>query len=406
MQGILPVPSRSLTVINEAAILNGAPYRSHVSDRDWNDWHWQERAAIRSLSGLKSALGISDSLLREALGTEPDPYFDIKITPHFLDHIWNVKNKSGEHHIKPLLRTLLPTAAEYENSYVQTDGMGEDGTGEHRLISSLYEDRGLLFITNHCPVHCRYCFRRRKIDDREHVVPTDDVFEAIDRIRRNPNVRDVIISGGDPLSVSDNRIDEILQALYEIKHVGIVRIDTKFPTVLPQRFTTNLLSVLKERKPLYMNFHFTHPDEISPETMEVCNNLADSGIVLGAYIPLLKGVNDAREILKELFFSLAKLRVKPYYLVQNVTNKWNRHFQVPIQKGLDLIDGLQGEISGVALPTYIVYLPNAGGKVPLQPNYLVRRTEQGYIFRNFENRELLYREPLEYESETPTDLSD
>lgn len=369
MQRVLPVINES---VHDRAHM---PRRAHTADTDWHDWHWQERNAVTSLEGLRDALGLEEDFLTEATGKRPDRFFYVKVTPHYLDHLRRLKEQHGAERIRPLLRMLLPLAAEDANSYEQVDGMGEDGTGQHQLISSLYTDRGLLFITNRCPVHCRYCFRRRKINDVEHTVSWEEVYDAVEWIRRNPNIRDVIISGGDPLTVSDNRLDGLLEALYEIDHVGLVRIDTKCATVLPQRFNPGLLSVLRKRKPLYMTLHFTHPDEISPETKNVCNSLADSGIVLGAYIPLLKGVNDNRETLKELFFSLAKLRVRPYYLVQNVTNKWNSHFQVPIERGLSLIDGLQGELSGVALPTFIVYLPEAGGKVPLQNNPIVKRTD-------------------------------
>lgn len=403
----LQVPFRNLPIVNQrnlSPVLSGS--RKTFQRSDWNDWHWQERNCITSLGDLTSALALSQDFLRQAMGSNVDRDFHLKVTPHFVEHLRDLKQSLGEESIRPLLRTLLPTANEDRNSFTQIDGMGEDRTGEHKLISSLYADRGLLFITNRCPVHCRYCFRRRKINDTEHTVSNDEVFEAIDRIRNDKSIRDVILSGGDPLSVSDNRLDQILDAIYSIDHVSIVRIDTKFATVLPQRFSASLLSVLSKRKPLYMNLHFTHASEISRETRQVCNKLADAGIVLGAYIPLLKGVNDDRDVLKELCFDLVKIRVRPYYLVQNVTNKWNRHFQVPIERGLELIDGLQGELSGVALPTYIVYLPNAGGKVPLQPNYLVSRTDQGYVFRNFQNKPILYMNAFENEADQSPDFSD
>lgn len=389
------LPTDHITKINVTDADKLMTYRGNVPKKDWNDWRWQEKNAIHSLEELKVILDLPhDFLLQEIVGKLPDKDFFMKITPHYMNQLLKLKSESGLPRIVPLLRTLLPVAEEDKDSFDVVDGMGEEGTGEHKLISNLYEDRGLLFVTNRCPVHCRYCFRRRKINDDEHVVRRAEIFEAINRIKANPNIRDVIISGGDPLTLADSVLDEILDSLYKINHVAIVRIDTKFATALPQRFTEDLLIVLQKRKPLYMTLHFVHPDEISSETEGVCNKLADSGIVLGSYIPLLKGINDDREILKSLFLKLAQMRVRPYYLVQNVTNKWNRHFQVPIEEGLKIIDGLHGEISGVALPTYVVYLPEAGGKVPLQPNYITKRTKEGYIIRNFQNREILYRDPL------------
>lgn len=373
---------------------NVETFKGKVSYADWNDWHWQQRNIISNLNELQTYLKLPNELIREALGKQIDTDFFMKITPHFLEHLRYLKGRYGVQRIKPLLATLLPVISEDEAIIEQVDGMGEDGTGPHQLISNLYEDRGLLFITNRCPVHCRYCFRHRKINDDEHIVSKDDAFEAIEKIKENDRIRDVVISGGDPLMVSNEHLDKILELVYSINHVKIVRIDTKFPTVLPQRFDEELLYVLRKRKPLYMTLHFTHPDEISEETELVCNRLADSGIVLGSYIPLLKNVNDNRETLKKLFLKLAELRVRPYYLVQNVTNKWNEHFQVPIEVGLKLMEGLHGEISGVALPSYVVYLPEAGGKVPLQTNYIVERTKEGYLLRNFQNRIILYREPL------------
>lgn len=392
-------PPRSPIVVLNNNVGKGAEkrvitYKGLVSKEEWTDWRWQERNAIHSLDELRTTLGLSDEYLRETLGKEPDKHFYMKITPHYLNLLWRLKSDSGLPKIRPLLRTLLPIAAEDRDSFEMIDGMGEEGTGDHKLISNLYEDRGLLFVTNRCPVHCRYCFRRRKINDDEHVVRRTEIFEAIERIKANPNIRDVIISGGDPLSLADEVLDDILDAIYRIDHVSIVRIDTKFATALPQRFTDNLLALLRKRKPLYMTLHFVHPEEISAETEDVCNRLADSGIVLGSYIPLLKGINNDRELLKELFLRLAELRVRPYYLVQNVTNRWNRHFQVPLEEGLKIIDGLHGEISGVALPTYVVYLPEAGGKVPLQPNYILKRTNEGYLIRNFQGRVILYKDPL------------
>jgi lysine 2,3-aminomutase len=373
---------------------NVQTFKGEIPRAEWNDWHWQQRNFISNLDDLRSYLNLSEEFVHETLGKQPDKDFFMKITPHFIEHLRHLRTQYGLQKIRPLLATLLPVAAEDGTVSTQLDGMGEDGTGAHQLISNLYEDRGLLFITNHCPVHCRYCFRRRKINDEGHKVLKDDVYAAIDKIKLNKQIRDVVISGGDPLSLSDERLDTILEMIYKIDHVQIVRIDTKFPSVLPQRFTANLLHILSKRKPLYMTFHFVHPDEISPETEDVCNRLADSGIILSSYIPLLKGINNNRETLKELFLKLVEMRVRPYYLVQNVTNKWNKHFQVPIEEGLKLIDGLHGEISGLALPSYVVYLPEAGGKVPLQNDYLVKQTSEGWIIRNFQGREILYREQI------------
>jgi lysine 2,3-aminomutase len=387
---VLPVNGRNqlMEPTFRPEIENGKTQEKH-----WENWRWQLRNCIHSVKDLTELLNLSDGFLEKTMDKYIDPYFYMKVTPHFAVHLKNIKEQLGVEQIIPLLRTMLPAAIEFENSFETIDGMGEDSTGEHKLISTLYKERALLFVTNRCPVHCRYCFRRRKINDEENIVSKSELFKAIDKIGQNPEIKDVILSGGDPLTVSEDTLNEILEKLNRIPHVEIVRIDTKFATVLPQRFTSSLIEILRKRTPLYMTLHFAHPLEISPATVDACNNLADNGIVLGSYIPLLKGINDDRKTLKELFRKLVKMRVRPYYLVQNVTNKWNRQFQVPIEKGLEIMDGLHGEISGLALPTYIVYLPDAGGKVPLQRNYIKNRVQNGWYIENFQGRKIFYWDP-------------
>jgi lysine 2,3-aminomutase len=256
-----------------------------------------------------------------------------------------------------------------------------------------YPDRVLLMVNNQCPIICRFCTRKRKIGF-SGIVSRETLRKGIEYIRNNPAVRDVVLSGGDPLLVPDKELDRILSELRAIPHLEIIRIGTRVPGTLPQRITENLCALLKKYHPLYFNIHFNHPSEITPEVEKACNMLADAGIPLGSQTVLLKGVNDEVEIMKTLFQRLLRLRIKPYYIYQADMTLGTDHFRTSVQKGLEIINGLQGHTSGMGVPYFVIDTPGGGGKVRLLPNSVVSFTDKEVIVKNFEGKVYSYPQPI------------
>lgn len=364
---------------------------------NWADWRWQLNHSVTDAENICQALSLPrpEGDVRRVVDE-----FVVTVTPYYLNVLCRSEAAYGRSQVERVAKTFLPSELEIApRGYLEVDGMGEEGTHPRRAVSMLYPDRALLFVANVCPIYCRYCFRKRKVG---HVgvpgVPAPEVEAAIEDIARLPSVRDVIISGGDPLMLSDERLVRIVDRVAAIEHVGVIRIDTKFLAVLPQRFTRDLVDRLVSAcrdKVLHLTFHFVHPMEVVEEVREVGWQLAARGILMNAYIPLLRDVNDDRETLKALFWALARAKIRPYYLVQNVTNKWNLHFQVPVKRGLEIVDRLTGEVSGIALPQYIAYLPRAGGKAVLSRSSIRDRTDRGWVVANHRDDEFLYYDPIE-----------
>ena len=371
------------------------PLWKDVTQEEWDDWRWHMRRRIRTLKDLSAVISLKtweERDIAQVLQRLP-----MAVTPYFAFHIRRLEESGQMGDAEALKRTVKPDISEITTVGFDTDdGVGEELNRPTPCVSQFYDDRVLLSLNNLCSVYCRYCFRKRKVGRREEfIISEGELRQAIDYIRKNTNIRDVILSGGDPLSMPDVRLREIISEIRSIEHVYIIRIDTKFPVSLPQRITDDLVSMLKEFHPLFMTLHFTHPGELSPETKEKCEKLADAGIPLGTYTPLLKGVNDDKEILKRLFLGLIRVRVRPYYLVHFIETKFAHHFKTSIVKGLEILDGLHGYISGYALPQYVVYLPEGGGKVPIQPDYIDKQTTEGYWFRNPKGEVQFYPDPTE-----------
>lgn len=285
------------------------------------------------------------------------------VTPYYYDLLTSL----GRDH--PLWKTVLPTEKELEISeFEDLDPLSEERDSPVEGIVHRYPDRVLFIATNKCASFCRYCTRARI--QKDCGADVSYLSGAINYIRSNKNIRDVIISGGDPLTLSTDNLEWIIRQLRNIDHVEIIRIGTKAPVVLPQRITENLINMLKKYHPIYVNIHFTHPDELTEEVNQACAWLADAGIPLGSQTVLLKGVNDSVETLKRLFLGLLKIRVKPYYLFQCDPVQGTAHFRTPVEKGLEIMRGLQGYISGMAVPKFVIDAPGGGGKVPFFPgNY-------------------------------------
>lgn len=330
---------------------------------DWNDWRWQNRHRVRTLADLERMIDLSDeeaSAIRRHTGSLP-----VGITPYYASLL------DSSDPSQPLRRTVVPVLGEYDVSRGENDDpLGEDSHSPVPGLVHRYPDRVLLLVTNFCSVYCRYCTRARMVGSvGERSVKKSDIEAALGYIEQTPAVRDVLISGGDPLSLDDDRLEYILKRLRKIPHVEFVRIGSKQPVVQPMRITPTLTRILKRYHPLWMSLHFTHVDEITPEVAEACGRLADAGIPLGSQTVLLKDVNDNVAAMTALMQGLLRIRVKPYYLYQCDPISGSAHFRTPVAKGVELIRGLRGHTTGYAVPTFVVDAPNGGGKIPVAPDY-------------------------------------
>lgn len=353
---------------------------------EWNDWRWQSRNRVRTLAQIEKMLVLSDDE-RKAM-TDGGSLLPIGITPYYMSLL--DRTNPGQ----PLRRTVIPVTGEFVRTAGEADDpLGEDGHSPTPGLVHRYPDRVLLLAHDFCSTYCRYCTRSRVVGHGEILPNQMRLEKAFEYIRRTPAIRDVLISGGDPLALGDDKLDWILGQLRSIPHVEFVRIGTKMPAVLPQRITPQLCRVLRKYHPLWMSVHFLHPDECTPEANQACSRLADAGIPLGAQTVLLKGVNDDVQIMKDLNQKLLLMRVRPYYLYQCDPISGSSHFRTSVQTGLDIIAGLRGHTTGYASPTYVIDAPGGGGKIPLLPNYVVGREGDDLLLRNFEGGVFRYPDP-------------
>ncbi len=362
-----------------------ARFFPYTTSAEWCDWRWQLRNRIRGLEELERIVKLSEderSAISRRRGSLP-----FVITPSYLSLV------DPEDRNQPIRRTMIPVMDEF----IRTPGEAEDPLGEDRDspvpgLVHRYPDRVLFLVSNTCASNCRYCTRSRMVEN-----PDRDPFfqaqweQAIGYIEAHPEVRDVLLSGGDPLTLSDDRLDWLLSRVRRIPHVEMIRIGTKAPVVLPQRITSSLTRMLKRYHPLWMSIHFTHPDELTEETREACARLADAGIPLGSQTVLLAGINDDAETMKALMHGLLKARVKPYYLYQCDPIVGSSHFRTPVEKGLEIIQGLRGHTTGYGVPTYVIDAPQGGGKIPLLPDYVAGRDGADLILKNYQG--LYFRYP-------------
>ncbi len=351
---------------------------------DWNDWRWQNRHRVRTLADLERMIDLSDeetAAIRQHTGALP-----VGITPYYA----SLLDRSDA--LQPLRRTVVPVLGEYIVSRGENDDpLGEDAHSPVPGLVHRYPDRVLLLVTNFCSVYCRYCTRARMVGSvGERSVKKSDIEAALDYIEQTPAVRDVLISGGDPLSLDDDRLEYILKRLRKIPHVEFVRIGSKQPVVQPMRITPTLTRILKRYHPLWMSLHFTHADEITPEVTEACGRLADAGIPLGSQTVLLKGVNDDTVTMKQLMHGLLRIRVKPYYLYQCDPISGSAHFRTPVAKGVELIRGLRGHTTGYAVPTFVVDAPNGGGKTAIAPDYVVGYENGDLLLQSYDGGQYRY----------------
>jgi lysine 2,3-aminomutase len=354
---------------------------------DWNDWRWQVRHRIRNMDNLSRIIQLSQDEWTQ--DTCPAKQLPIAITPYYASLIDRGNPQ------QPLRRTVVPVSAEYVGSPGEAiDPLGEDHDSPIPGLVHRYPDRVLLLATGFCATYCRYCTRSRLVGNGGKLAFNRTQLEnALAYIESHASVRDVLISGGDPLTLSDEKLEWLLARLHRIGHVEFVRIGTKVPVVLPQRITPALTRMLRRYHPLWMSIHCTHPDELTPEVTEACGRLADAGIPLGSQTVLLAGVNDTVETMKHLMHGLLQLRVKPYYLYQCDPILGSAHFRTPVERGIEIIAGLRGHTTGYAVPTYVIDAPGGGGKIPIFPASFVGRDGDDLLLKNYQRRVYRYPDP-------------
>jgi len=363
-------------------------YYPYISNSEWCDWRWQIRNSITSFKELSKFISLSDHELNSHQNSEY--VLPLRITPYYLSLI------SRSDPQQAIRRSVIPTFDELITSEGEaSDPLSEEHDSPVPSIVHRYKDRVLFLVTGFCSTYCRYCTRSHMVakEEKSHF-SNNDWKQGFEYIRRHPEIRDVLISGGDALTLSDAKIEYLMSGLKSIPHVEFIRIGTKVPVVLPQRITSSLTAILKKYHPLWMSIHFTHPDEITPEVKEACSQLANAGIPLGSQTVLLKGINDEVGIMKTLMHRLLTIRVRPYYLYQCDPILGSKHFRTPVSKGLEIISGLRGHTSGYAVPAYVIDAPGGGGKIPLLPENFAGRDGNDVILRNYENKSFRYPDVL------------
>ena len=369
----------------------------NVSDEEWNDWHWQVKNRIETLEDLKKYVELTpeeEEGVKACLGT-----LRMAITPYYLSLI-----QPGDPR-DPVRLQAIPTAKELHQADSDLlDPLHEDEDSPAPGLTHRYPDRCLLLITDQCSMYCRHCTRRRFAGQHDAGMPVDQVDQAIEYIRNTPVIRDVLLSGGDALLCSDERLEYIIAKLREIPHVEIVRIGSRTPVVLPQRITPELCNMLKKYHPIWLNTHFNTPKEFTPEAAKACAMLADAGVPLGNQSVLLAGVNDCIHVMMELVHGLVKMRVRPYYIYACDPSLGLSHFRTPVSKGIEIMEALRGHTSGYCIPTFVVDAPGGGGKTPVMPQYVISQTPRKVILRNFEGVITTYTEPEHYSNECHCDV--
>lgn len=371
----------------------------NVPEEKWNDWLWQLTNTIRTLEDLKKVVNLTpeeEKGVRISVQTIP-----LNITPYYASLI------DPDDPRCPIRKQAIPVYQEINKTkYDMEDPLHEDEDSPVPGLTHRYPDRVLFLVTNQCSMYCRFCTRRRFSGQVGMAVPKKQLDDAIAYIKATPEVRDVLISGGDGLLINDQILEYILKNLRAIPHVEIIRIGTRAPVVFPQRITENLCTVLKKYHPVWLNTHFNTPLEITDEAKQACEMLANAGVPVGNQSVILRGINDSVRIMKKLMHELVKIRVRPYYIYQCDLSEGIGHFRAPVSKGLEIIEALRGHTSGYCVPTFVVDAPGGGGKIALSPNYLISQSPQKVALRNYEGVITSYPEPQDYTPGTADDYFD
>jgi lysine 2,3-aminomutase len=357
-----------------------------ISEKEWNDWRWQLRHRVTKLEQLQEILqlipeeieGIKQSKGRLALA----------VTPYFVS-LMDPSNPNC-----PIRRQAVPRIEEcHLSKNDMVDPCGEDKNSPVSGLVHRYPDRVLLLVTDQCATYCRYCTRRRLVGSNERPITQGNFEEVLKYLKTHKKVRDVLLSGGDPLLLENERLEEILSRLRMIPHIELLRIGTRAPVTLPQRITVGLVRMLKKYHPLMISIHFTHPKEITDAVRRACNELADGGIPLGSQTVLLKGINDKPNVMKKMVHELLKIRVRPYYIYQCDLATGTEHFRTSVATGIQIIEKLRGHTTGYAIPTYVIDAPGGGGKIPIEPEYVISKEKGKLVLRNYEGQVFEYPEP-------------
>ncbi len=362
------------------------PIFKDVSEGEWNDWRWQWKNRIEDVETLQKTVNLTPEAVHGvnlALSR-----VRMAITPYYASLIDPDDEKC------PIRLQAVPRGPEARQlPWEAFDPLAEDEDSPVPGVTHRYPDRVLFLVTDQCSMYCRHCTRRRVVGVTDLVAPKERLDAGLEYIRNNKQIRDVLISGGDPLTLSDDKIEYVVKRLREIPHVEIIRIGSRAPVVMPQRITHELASMLAKYHPVYLNTHFNHPKEITPESARACAVLADAGIPLGNQSVLLRGVNNCPYVMKQLVHGLLAIRVKPYYIYQCDLTWGLEHFRTTVAEGLEIMEYLRGHTTGLAVPTYVVDAPGGGGKIPLGPNYILSMGEHTVVVRNYEGVISAYHEP-------------
>ncbi|WP_321479601.1 lysine 2,3-aminomutase [uncultured Bacteroides sp.] len=362
---------------------------------EWLNWKWQVRNSVKTIDAFEALSGIHFSEEEKVELEKTQEHFPLSITPYYLSLIKKENYKNDPVFKQAFLdnRELIVSSSE------MGDPLSEDHDSPVPGITHRYPDRVLFLVSNVCAMYCRHCTRKRKVGDVDSIPGKDQIKQGIEYIKNTPQIRDVLLSGGDPFMLSNDYLDWILSEIRAIPHVQVIRIGTRTPVVLPYRITNDLVNILKKHHPIWINTHFNHPRELTSSARYALAKLANAGIPLGNQSVLLADVNDCPRIMKELVHRLVMNRVRPYYLYQCDLSEGLSHFRTPVGKGIEIMENLIGHTSGFAVPTYVIDAPGGGGKIPVMPNYVISWSANKVILRNYEGVITTYQEPDNY---TPT----
>ena len=370
-----------------------APVFADVPEDKWLSWRWQLSNRLNTVEEIERILPLTDS---ERRALSASHLFRVDITPYFISLIDpNDPNDPIRKQVIPIDSEMVPFTAMME------DSLAEDAHSPVPGLVHRYPDRVLMLVTTQCASYCRYCTRSRIVGDPAEQFSRAEFEMQLDYLRRTPQVRDVLLSGGDPLTLAPKLLEELIARLREIDHIEIVRIGSRVPVFLPMRVDEDLCNMLQKYHPIWLNIHVNHPNEITRELAQACDRLSRVGVPLGNQSVLLAGVNDCVHIQRQLVQDLVRIRVRPYYLYQCDLVEGSGHFRTPVAKGIEIMEGLRGHTSGYAVPTYMIDAPGGGGKIPVMPNYLISMSDHKIVLRNFEGFVTTYEEPIEYTPHDP-----
>ncbi|MTI66641.1 MAG: glutamate 2,3-aminomutase [Firmicutes bacterium] len=364
----------------------------NATEDDWNNYKWQLTNRIYDVETLNKIINLSEDEKEQI--KQVGQKYRWSISPYYLSLI----DKNDKY--DPIRMMSVPKAAEIVENKGDMDPMGEEYTNPAGSITRRYPDRLIINVTNECAMYCRHCQRRRNIGQEDEHRPNKIIKESIEYIRNNSEIRDVLITGGDPLTLPDDKLEWILKDLKAIDHVDYIRIGTRTPVTMPQRITDDLVNMLKKYHPIFLNTHFNHPKEITKESKKACEKLANVGIPLGNQAVLLNGINNDKFVMRLLNHELLKIRVKPYYIFHAKHVLGTTHFNTSVDDGIEIMEYLRGYTSGMAIPTYIINAPKGQGKTPILPEYLISRGKDHILIRTWEGR------VIKYENHPTKDIKD